>query len=221
VGSSAVRAAPGAAAPAKPPSRGNTWNELPSSRLKSVKCADPFATKSSQFKTNFANVYNAGGIPVRLNHGAVNITLKWGKEPSSLDYDPLLVTCAEGLVETVHPYAFAARACFTDLLRAEGGGEKAVPLVSRIVPSLRAALLSTNKEVFGGGVEAATLLSGAVGGALNSHIHVLVVQMNKKSGDRDLAPKILKAMQSFEEFGGPAAFKVIKAKVPTYCSITI
>ncbi|KAJ1491555.1 parkin co-regulated protein-domain-containing protein [Baffinella frigidus] len=136
VGSSAVRAAPGAAAPAKPPSRGNTWNELPSSRLKSVKCADPFATKSSQFKTNFANVYNAGGIPVRLNHGAVNITLKWGKEPSSLDYDPLLVTCAEGLVETVHPYAFAARACFTDLLRAEGGGEKAMPLVARIVPSI-------------------------------------------------------------------------------------
>ena len=83
---SAGRVASGAAAAAKPPSRGSTWNELPSSRLKSVKCSDPFATKSSQFKTNFANVYSAGGIPVRLNHGAVNIKLQWGKEvllPSS------------------------------------------------------------------------------------------------------------------------------------------
>jgi len=45
--------------------------------------------------------------------------------------------------------------------------------------------------------------------------------MNKKSADKELAPKILRAMQSFEEWGGPAAYKVIKAKVPTYCSITI
>jgi hypothetical protein len=131
------------------------------------------------------------------------------------------VTCAEGLTETEHPYAYAARACFRDLLAAEGGGGKAAPLVARLVPSIRAALLSSNREVFAGGVEAATLLSESVGDALNAHIHVLVVQMNKKSADKELAPKILRAMQSFEEWGGPAAYKVIKAKVPTYCSITI
>jgi len=36
-----------------------------------------------------------------------------------------------------------------------------------------------------------------------------------------LAGKILSAIQSFEEYGGADAFKVIKSKVPTYCSIYI
>lgn len=45
---------------------------------------------------------------------------------------------AQGLLETEHPYAYASRACFGELLSAEGGGAKAVPLVSRIIPSLRA-----------------------------------------------------------------------------------
>jgi len=135
------------------------WSDLPSSRLKSVKCADPFATKANQFKTKFGSVYNGGGIPCRLNHGAVNIKLQWSTDPMELDYDPLLVTCAEGLCETEHPYAFASRACFGELLAADCGPDKAVPLVPRIVPSIRAALVSPNKKVFEGGVEAAQQLS--------------------------------------------------------------
>jgi len=197
------------------------WSDLPSSRLKSVKCADPFATKANQFKTKFGSVYNGGGIPCRLNHGAVNIKLQWSTDPMELDYDPLLVTCAEGLCETEHPYAFASRACFGELLAADSGPDKAVPLVPRIVPSIRAALVSPNKKVFEGGVEAAQQLSQAVGEALNPHINVLVVQMNKRSSDKQLAGKILSAIQSFEEYGGADAFKVIKSKVPTYCSIYI
>jgi len=197
------------------------WSDLPSSRLKSVKCADPFASKANQFKTKFGSVYNGGGIPCRLNHGAVNIKLQWGRDPAELPYDPLLVTCAEGLCETEHPYAFASRACFEELLAAQGGPEKALPLVPRIIPSIRAALVSPNKKVFEGGVDAAAQLSQAVGEALNPFINVLVVQMNKRSNDKHLAHKILAAMQSFEEYGGPLAFKVIKSKVPTYCSIHI
>jgi len=194
---------------------------MPSARLKSVKCADPFATKANQFKTKFGSVYNGGGIPCRLNHGAVNIKLQWSRDPREMDYDPLLVTCAEGLCETEHPYAFASRACFEELLVADGGPEKAVVLVPRIVPSIRAALVSPNRKVFEGGVAAAQQLSEAVGDALNGHINVLVVQMNKRSSDKQLAGKILSAMQAFEENGGTDAFKIIKSKVPTYCSIHI
>jgi len=171
---------------------GRGWTELPSSRLKSVKCADPFASKASEFKTKFGSVFNAGGIPCRLNHGAVNIKLQWSKDPSQLDYDPLLIICAEGLSETQHPYAFAARACFEHMLAAEGSSSKTTPLIPRIIPCLRSALLSTNKNVFAGAVEAATQLSAVVGDAMNPHIHNLVMQMNKKSSDRELSPKILK-----------------------------
>lgn len=197
------------------------WTELPSARLKNVMCADPFATKAEQFKTKFGSVFNSGGIPCRLYHGAANVSLKWSKEPSLLEFDPLLVTCAEGLSETEHPYAFASRACFAELLASENGGMKATPLVSRIVPNLRAALLSPNKKVFAGGLHAVIQLSEGVGEALNPHLHIVVVQMNKRNSDRDLAPTILKAMQTLEEMGGPEALAVIKSKVPTYCSVMI
>jgi hypothetical protein len=49
-------------------------------------------------------------------------------------------TISQGLLETEHPYAYASRACFEELLAAPGGPEKAVPLVARIVPSLRAGV---------------------------------------------------------------------------------
>ena len=195
------------------------WSELPSARLKNVKCADPFATKAEQFKTKFGSTWNSGGFPCRLYHSAANVRLNWSKDPSLLDFDPLLVTCAEGLSETEHPYAFASRACFAELLASQNAGAKAAPLVSRIVPSLRAALLSSNKTVFDGALNAIIQLSTTVGEALNPHIHILVVQMNKRNADKDLAPTILKAMQTLEEYGGPEALPIIKAKVPTYCSV--
>uniref|UniRef100_A0A6T8I6F1 PACRG-like protein n=1 Tax=Hemiselmis andersenii TaxID=464988 RepID=A0A6T8I6F1_HEMAN len=218
----------GAAPPAAPPKaetaaerRAKAWSEMPSKRINSIKCADPFASSAKQYKTKFAGVFHSGGVPARLHHGAVNVRLCWSKDPSTLDYDPLLVTSAEGLLETVHPYAYASRACFGELLAADGAREKTLPLVSRIVPSIRAALVSSDRSVFEGGVEAVRQLSEVVGEALNEHIHVLVVQMNRRSGDKELAPKILQAMQTFEEGGGQPAYKVIKSKVPTYCSIHV
>ena len=59
---------------------------------------------------------------------------------------------------------------------------------------MRAALVSPNNKVFARGLEAIMQLSEAVRDALNPHIHVLVVQMNKRNADRELAPTILKAM---------------------------
>jgi len=222
VSAGGIRGGAGAEAPAPAHRKASAgWTELPSARLKNVKCADPFATKAEQFKTKFGSVFNSGGIPCRLHHGAANVSLKWSKEPALLDFDPMLVTCAEGLCETEHPYAFAARACFKQLLESENGGAKAAPLVVRIVPCLRAAIVSPNKKVFAGGVEAVIQLSEAVREVLNPYIHVLVVQMNKRNADKELAPIILKAMQTLEENGGPEVLPIIKSKVPTYCSVMI
>ena len=227
--SAAITAGARAAGPAKagrptapahrPMSAG--WTELPSARLKNVKCADPFASRADQFKTKFGSCFNSGGFPCRLSHGAANVSLRWSKDPSLLDFDPYLVICAEGLCETEHPYAFASRACFQALIQSENGGQRARPLVAQIVPNLRAALLSPDKSVFAGALAAVIQLSAAVGDALNPHIHALVVQMNKRSSDRELAPTILKAMQALEENGGPESLPAIKAKVPTYCSVFV
>ena len=54
-------------------------------------------------------------------------------------YDPLLVTVAEGLSETKHPFVFIARAAFAELLAAPGGPGKAAPLAQRLVRPLRKA----------------------------------------------------------------------------------
>ena len=77
----------------------------------------------------------------RLLHGSVKHMLEWTTSLHQLSYDPLLITFAEGLVETVHPYYFVARAGFQDLLEAPGAAKKAVPMLKRLVVPLRAALV--------------------------------------------------------------------------------
>lgn len=89
-----------------------------------IKTSDPFSG-GKKHKTNFGYVYASGGIPCRINHGSINHKISWDKDPSGkncylkyleLDYDPLLVNCFEGLLETDHPYGFVANRALTELL---------------------------------------------------------------------------------------------------------
>ncbi len=45
-------------------------------------------------------------------------------------------------METVHPYAFVSRQGFRELLETDDCAEKVVPLLNKIVPHIRAALVS-------------------------------------------------------------------------------
>ena len=56
-------------------------------------------------------MYNAGGIPCKIDHRTVNNKLYWEKNIvlTELNFDPILVTLFEGLVEDKHPYNFIAR----------------------------------------------------------------------------------------------------------------
>ncbi len=68
---------------------------------------------------------------------------------------PLL--CSSILTHTIyreHPYVFISRLAFKELLEAEGGPEKALPLVARIVPHIRTALRSPDKDTFQAGLNA-------------------------------------------------------------------
>jgi hypothetical protein len=71
----------------------------------------------------------------------------------------------EGLIETKHPYHFVARKGFKDLLNARGAGERIAPLVHRLVPPIRATLISKDMEVYEGGISGLLDLSNAVCGA--------------------------------------------------------
>lgn len=47
----------------------------------------------------------------------------------------------QGLRETKHPYTFVSKEGFKELLLVEGATEKAIPLLPRLVPVLKTALV--------------------------------------------------------------------------------
>lgn len=62
-----------------------------------------------------------------------------------LPYDPLIVSCFEGLVEEKHPYSFIAYNCLKDMILDENSTNKLIPLLSKIIWPLRAALSHKNE----------------------------------------------------------------------------
>eukprot|EP01027_Heterolobosea_sp_BB2_P017290 GEZU01024507.1.p1 GENE.GEZU01024507.1~~GEZU01024507.1.p1 ORF type:complete len:176 (-),score=19.21 GEZU01024507.1:140-589(-) len=144
------------------------------------------------------------------------MTLHWEMPIQRLDYNPLLITCCEGLRETDHPYVVVARQAFKDLLETEYAQEKTIPLVPKLVLPLRLALQAPEPGVFDAALDAISQLSDCVGPALNEHLSVLLVLMNKKIFDKKYADKVLELLTKIETNSGPEVVKIIKAKVPTY-----
>ena len=103
-----------------------------------------------------------------------------------IPYDPLLITCAEGLRETEHPLTFVARTAFGQLLDSPGAAEKALPLTGRLVAPLRAALSSEDAGAVAGGLTAVRQLSAVVGPALDEYLHVLLIPVGSGEGSRCL-----------------------------------
>jgi hypothetical protein len=161
-------------------------------------------------------VYGAGGIPCRIQHGTYKMRLQWDTPPSELSYDPLLITCFEGLLETEHPFSFVAREAAKELLQAENAAEKTVPLVARLVMPLRLAFMNKEKKIFEAALESLKLLSELIGPHLNSHLHLILQQINKRMGDRTLRDKIIEVLTTLEDQGGEEVVQILRAKIPTY-----
>ncbi|XP_062964780.1 PACRG-like protein isoform X2 [Cynocephalus volans] len=162
----------------------------PSDKL-NPKTINPFG-EQSRASSAFAAIYSKGGIPCRLVHGSVKHRLQWACPPENLPFDPLLITLAEGLRETKHPYTFVSKEGFRELLLVKGAFEKAMPLLPRLIPVLKAALVHLDDEVFERGLNALVQLSSIVGPSLNDHLKHLLTS---------------------------ASLIIIKSKIPTYCSI--
>ena len=73
--------------------------------------------------------------------------LAWSTSPEAVSFDPVLVTLAEGLKETVHPYAFVARQGFIELMGTENSAEKARVVLSKLIGPLRSALAHSDNKV--------------------------------------------------------------------------
>nr|KAF6501763.1 parkin coregulated like [Molossus molossus] len=101
-------------------------------------------------------------------------------------------TINPGLRETKHPYTFVSKEGFRELLLVRDAPEKAVPVLPRLIPVLKAALSHSDDDVFERGLNALVQLSVVVGPSLNDHLkHLLTSE----------------------------CLIIIKAKIPTYCSI--
>ncbi|MCQ2817301.1 MAG: parkin coregulated gene family protein [archaeon] len=189
----------------------------PSLRLSNIKFSDPFLS-SQKHATNFGYVYSAGGIPVRIEHGNVKMKLKWDIDPEFLDYDPTLIICFEGLLETKHPYNFAAKQCVRELLLAPRAAEKVKPMLQRLINPLRAALTSNNPEVFLEAMCVTEALSGLVKEELNPYLHFFLQMINKRSFNINYKERVFDLLRVLESNGGEDALKIIKLKIPTYVS---
>ncbi|KAK0049418.1 PACRG-like protein [Biomphalaria pfeifferi] len=194
-----------------------TKQQKPSDRL-NPKTVDPFFD-AAKAKSAFASVYANGGVPCRLVHGSVKHKLAWDTPPEQVPFDPVLVTLAEGLKETVHPYTFVSFTGFTTLLSTPGASQKATPLLPKIAPPIRAALSHKDDAVFERGMECLTQLSSVVGPALNPYVKTVLMALSKRTMDKKYKEKVTETLQQLEQHGGKEVLPIIKSKVPTYCSI--
>ena len=194
-----------------------TKDNKPSQKFSNTKCSDPF-TFGNKHQTNFGYVYSAGGIPVRIEHGNVKLKLKWSIPPENLDYDPTLIICFEGLMETKHPYNFAGKQCVREMLAAPGATEKIIPLLSRLIPPLRTALACNTDVIFIEAMDITEQLSMLVKEQLNPYLHFFLQMINKRSFNMKYKEKVFDLLRVLEMNGGDEALKVIKKKIPTYMS---
>ncbi len=100
-----------------------------------------------------------------------------------LEYDPILLVCFEGLMETEHPYNFASRECVRQMLLADDSYDKVIPILPKIIPSLRQAISVNEKDAFIDSLEITMILSDLVKDLLNTHLHLILQPINKKIFD--------------------------------------
>ncbi|OWK06984.1 PACRGL [Cervus elaphus hippelaphus] len=121
---------------------------------------------------------------------------------------------AEGLRETKHPYTFVSKEGFRELLLVTGAPEKAMPLLPRLIPVLKAALVHVDDEVFERGLNALVQLSVVVGPSLNDHLKHLLTSLSKRLRDKKFKEPITTALQKLEQHGGSASASLPPAPHP-------
>ena len=191
--------------------------QRPSSKLDAHRTSNPFASKR-KFKTNFGQAFTSGAIPCHINHGSVKHSLHWDTPPEQLPFSPLLLLCAEGFLETEHPFVLLAPRAFIELVESDGAINKVVPLLPKVAQHVRVALSSSDRRIFGIGLEAARALSATCGPHLNAHINSWLAPLNRKIFDSTYSVDVNNLLLDLEANGGQDVAGLIKAKIPTYTS---
>jgi len=190
---------------------------LPSAKL-NQRTVNPFSRTTSQ--SVFESVYAKGGIPCRLMHGSVKHKLNWDIPKEKVSFDPLLITLAEGLRETRHPYTFVSVEGFKELMLLPDANDKTLPLLPKLGTSIKLALTSKDSGSFDRGLVAVTYLSDCVKERFDPILKILMTCLARRmSADRKKRSDITAVLQKLETNGGDGVLLIIKSKVPTYYSV--
>ena len=85
-----------------------------------------------------------------------------GVDVGDLPFDPILVTCFDGLIEEKHPYNFIAKAVIKEMLESPAAPDKTIPIIQKIVWPLRTALCGKNQQVYENAIDCLGILSEVV-----------------------------------------------------------
>ncbi|XP_058048090.1 PACRG-like protein isoform X5 [Ahaetulla prasina] len=78
----------------------------------------------------------------------------------------------------------------------------------------------SDDEVFRRGLNALVQLSAVVGFWLNGHLKHLLSSLSKRQMSKKFKEQTMEALQKLEQYGGKESLTIIKAKIPTYSSIS-
>ncbi|DAZ99392.1 TPA: hypothetical protein N0F65_005294 [Lagenidium giganteum] len=220
----AIKTPPSAATSADsapPAQRAVKLHPPPSAALHKHKQAAMWTTGKKKHKTNFGAAYDAGSIPCRINHGSIKNQLQWTKEPQSVDFNPLLITCVEGFQETEHPFVFLARTAFRELIQLEDARERTLPILGQLINPLRAALMAKEDDIFLMALEGTRLLSNVVEDELNVYLAKIMQQIHRKLLTKQFRTQVEETLSVLERNGGKEALAIIRSKIPTYTSVNM
>lgn len=190
---------------------------LPSDKL-NPKTIDPWG-KPKKSLSVFESMYNKGGIPCRLMHGSVKHKLHWDAPREGIAFDPILVTLAEGLRETRHPFTFVAIEGFCDLLTVpDANMQVTTSILHKVVTSIKLALMSKDDGAFDRGIIAMACLSDCIGSRMDPVLKSLMTCLARKL-TTNKRKDVTALLQKLELNGGSGVLQMIKVKIPTYCSV--
>jgi hypothetical protein len=105
-----------------------------------------------------------------------------------------------------------------ELLSAKGARDKVIPILGRLIPHLKNALVCDNPDTFLEAMNVTEMLSDLVGELMNPYLHFFLQSINKRSFNLKYKERVFDLLRTLESNGGQDALVEIKKKVPTYMS---
>eukprot|EP00744_Colponema_vietnamica_P019088 GILI01026987.1.p1 GENE.GILI01026987.1~~GILI01026987.1.p1 ORF type:complete len:304 (+),score=35.29 GILI01026987.1:32-913(+) len=216
-------------------------SKMSTAKLDPNRFANPFDTNTKKCKSSFSSSYINRSIPCRLQTTASRYHLQWEKGADTGFSPDLLIVCADGLIETDHPYVVMAPMMFQELcLRSEKCLDLFSPqVVETVAGHIRTALMvsgsatastavktasssggagsGVGSTMFEGALKALAVFLECTGNLMLPYLAKYIIPVLARSfSDKGKKEAVAEVLRLVEQQCGPEATKIIKAKIPTW-----